>query len=113
MKKFVISIMLLVIVMSCVLVSCGASEEDLVGTWVSDVFTSDSGYTAIFIIEFKEDGTYKKVKCKASGNTPIETETGSYEISGSEISCKKGKTTTTYTYEDNTLTSGKRTYTKE
>lgn len=113
MKRYLVSILVVVIVLTCVLTSCGTKKEDLAGTWVSDVFTSDSGYTAVFIIEFDEDGTYKKVKCKAAGYMPIETESGTYEISGNKISCIKGNETTEYEYKDGTLTSGKRTYSKQ
>ena len=113
MKRYRASFLLVIIVLTCVLTSCGTKKDDLVGTWVSDVFTSDSGYTAVFIIEFDEDGTYKKVKCKASGYKPIETENGTYEISGNKIRCIKGNETTNYEYNDGILTSGKRTYTKQ
>ena len=112
MKRFLACIWV-IIVLTSVLTSCGTKKEDLVGTWTSDVFESDSGYTAVFIIEFDEDGTYTEMKCKVPGYKPVETETGAYEISNNKIRCIRGNKTTNFEYKDGTLTSGKRVYNKQ
>ena len=115
MKKVLVSVLIIVVALSCFLTSCMVSKSDLAGTWVSDTFYySKGGYYAYIHIEIDKDGTYTKTRYSSAG-IAMETERGTVEIDGTEVRCTKANNSTKIVleYKDGILTSGDRTYTKQ
>ena len=109
MKK-TIAMLCIIVMLTCMLASCGASLNDLIGTWHSDYTYNGSKYSVTFYID--EDGSYGEVTFK--NGVLHSTESGDVEIEGSTVYLHPtgSKSRTVFTYKDGTLLNGDHVYTK-
>ena len=93
------------------LCSCGASQDDVVGTWNSE-YTYD-GVLVNITITFTEDGSYREVVYR--DGRYARTEGGTYEIDGRKViaTSDSTKASTTYKYRGDKLVNTGHEYVKQ
>lgn len=110
-----ISLCLVVALLAVMLVACGVSEEDMVGTW-SGAYVYEGNNFGVGMV-FNSDGTYAKVVLK--NGQMSSSESGEYEVKGNKVilydsdSLTYHGSFTEYKYKNGTLENNGHYFTKE
>ena len=101
MKKTIkfISVCMSLVIMCLLLISCGVSKDEIVGTWY---YSSDDD---AFTLMYDFDESNECIRGTYIGTFLMETETGYYKIEGNKIivTLNDGKTVISYEYDNGTL----------